>query len=66
MKVGHGTGSDTGIGKKEDWRVLPVEHIGNHLDFRLCGSNLLCRGHLGGTAEEERHGDGILWSVIEL
>lgn len=42
--------------------ALPVEHVGDHLDFGLCGSNLLCRGQLGGTAEEERHGDCCRWS----
>ena len=34
---------------------VPVEHVGDHLNFGLSGSNLLCRGHLGGTAEKERH-----------
>lgn len=35
-----------------------VEHVRDHLDFGLCGRDLLCRGHLGGATEEERHCDG--------
>lgn len=34
---------------------VPVEHVCDHFDFRLCGSDLLCRGHFGGATEEERH-----------
>lgn len=36
-------------------RSLPGEHVGNHLNFGLRGSNLLCRGHFGLAAEEEGH-----------
>lgn len=49
------------MGRVEWPHSVPVEHVGDHLDFGLSGSNLLCRGHLGGTAEKERHdgyGDG--------
>lgn len=35
----------------------PVEHVRDHLDFGLGLSELLLRGHLGLTAEKERHGE---------
>ena len=35
----------------------PVEHVRDHLDFGLGLSELHLRGHLGLTAEKERHGD---------
>lgn len=35
----------------------PVEHVRDHLDFGLSLSELLLRGHLGLTAEKERHGE---------
>lgn len=42
----------------------PGEHIGDHLDFSLGGSNLLLRGHLGLATEEEGHCDGGGWGVV--
>lgn len=36
---------------------IPGEHIRDHLDFCLSGSNFLCRGHLGRTTKEEGHFD---------
>jgi hypothetical protein len=35
----------------------PVEHVRDHLDFGLGLSELHLRGHLGLTAEKERHGE---------
>lgn len=44
----------------------PVEHVRDHLDFGLCSRDLLCRGHLRGATEEERHCDGnMVFLLIE-
>lgn len=45
----------------------PIEHVRDHLDFCLGRCDLLCRGHLGGSAEEEGHlGDGECGGLIGI